>query len=159
MRITDINGNERECVRISPDKNWPGYMKIEYLSKLRKDYQHAEWYPVKDFIKNNPQLKHLATAAPKPTPEILGIVSRAGKFTLADKTKNWKKNCFTGSPIWISRGKGEAQVRKVVSNSKNTITINRQWETIPNKTSQYIVSYNIHDPKIFGNTLPGMKNK
>ena len=159
MTITDINGSVRECLSISPDKDWPGYMKIEYQSKIRKDYKHSEWYPVGDFIKNNPKLKHLATTAIKPTPEVLGVVSKAGKYSLTDKNKKWDENCFTGSPIWISRGKGEAQVRKVVGNTKNTINIDKKWEIIPNKTSQYIISNNIHNPQILGNTLPGIEKK
>ncbi len=157
MIIVDINGNKRDCLRVSPDNNWPGYMKVEYRSQHRKDHQYAEWYPVEDFVKNNPGYKNLAAGAPQPAPETLGVVSKAGKLSLTDKPKNWKKNIFVNSPVWISRGKGEGQVRRVISNTKNTITIDRNWKTIPDKTSQYVISFNIHDPQILGNTLPGFE--
>ena len=43
MKIIDVNGNERECVSATPDKGFPGYMKLEFKSKIRKGYQHSEW--------------------------------------------------------------------------------------------------------------------
>jgi hypothetical protein len=153
MKIIDINGKERECFKVFPDSKFAGFMKIEYTSKTRKGYAHSEWYPIKDFIKNNPTLKNLTTGAPKVAEDTLGRVSKADKTILTDKSQNWKENCYLGFPVWISRGKGEGQTRTIVSNTHNTITINKKWEIIPDKSSQYVISHNVHDPQIIGNTL------
>lgn len=149
MFIIDINGSKRECVKAYVDKNYPGYVKVDY--KTTRTY--SEWYPIDDFLKKNPDLKDLIHATPL-THEDLGVVSSSKKLSLSDRTKNWKKDAYIGFPIWISRGKGEGQMRKVVGNTKNTITIDKNWGVLPDKTSQYVLSYNIHDVQILGNTLP-----
>jgi len=158
MKIIDVNGQKRDCVSVAPDPKFAGFMKVDYASKTRKDYKHTEWYPIPDFIKNNPTLKHLTKNAPKLAADDLGVVTKATKTTLVDKTKNWKKDAYLGFPIWISRGLGEGQTRSVISNTKSTLNIDKPWEILPNSTSQYVVSHNIHDPKIMGNTLPAFKN-
>lgn len=155
MQIIDINGETRECQEISPDQSFPGYMKVLYVSKNRKDHTYSEWYAVSDFIAHNPTLSHLADTAPKPFSEDLGTVSSATPITLKDTTKKWEENLFKNYPVWISRGKGEGQIRNILANTKNTLTIDSPWEITPNKTSQYLISHNVHDPQIMGNILPG----
>jgi len=154
MQIIDMNGNKRECVKAIPDKSWPGYMKIEYVSKLRKNFSYNEWYPIDNFVKNNPSLAYLAKTAAKPWKEDIGRVSLASNQTLTDKTKKWESNMFAGYPLWISRGKGEGQIRTITGNSDTTLMVNTQWEITPDKTSQYVISHNVHDPQNMGNTLP-----
>lgn len=156
MRIIDINGAERECARVAPDKNFPGFMKVEYHSKTRRGYTHSEWYPVAEFVKNNPKLANLTKGAGKLPKEDLGVATKATKDSLTDKTKTWLKNVFAGYPIWISRGKGEGQTRTIATNTTNRLVINKPWEIIPDKTSQYVISHNIHNPQRMGNLLPGM---
>lgn len=156
MKIVDINGIERECNSVAPDKEFPGFMKVEYKSKVRKGYTHSEWYPIADFVKNNPKLASLTKGTPKPPKEDLGVVSNATSISLVDKTKGWKENVFAGYPLWISRGKGEGQIRTILSNDAHRLTINKPWEVIPDKTSQYVISFNIHDPQVLGNILPDM---
>jgi hypothetical protein len=154
MQIIDVNGEKRECLSISPDSNFPGYLKIKYQSRFRKNYQHVEWYDKKEFIKNNPKLANLATSVTDPWKEELGIVSSASSITLTDKLKKWQPNEFKNYPIWISRGKGEGQTRVVNQNTIDTLILNSEWKIIPNKTSQYLISHNVHDPQVMGNTLP-----
>lgn len=154
MKIIDINGEERECIRIYPDPKFAGYMKAEFKSKNRVGYTHTEWYPIADFVKNNPKLKDLTKDAPKVADDDLGVVTSATKMTLSDNTKGWKENQYLGFPVWISRGKGEGQTRSVIKNTKKTLTIDKAWEILPDKTSQYVLSYNIHDPQVRGNILP-----
>ncbi len=154
MIITDINGNKRDCVSIKPDEKWPGYLKVQYISKTRKDYRYDEWYLTKDFIKNNPRLAHLAKNASLPWKEDLGRVSLASSQTLTDKTKKWKSNEFVGYPLWISRGVGEGQMRNIIINSNDTLIIDAPWKVTPDRTSQYVISHNVHDPQVLGNTLP-----
>ncbi|KKQ25052.1 MAG: hypothetical protein US40_C0004G0090 [Candidatus Roizmanbacteria bacterium GW2011_GWC2_37_13] len=153
MIIIDINGNKRDCVSIIPDNSWPGYLKIKYFSKFRKT-SHEEWYLIKDFIKNNPKLAHLTKGGSDPWKEDLGVVSLSSNQTLTDKSKKWKSNEFAGYPLWISRGKGEGQTRGIIMNTNDTLIIDKPWKIIPDKSSQYVISHNVHDPQILGNTLP-----
>lgn len=154
MQIIDINGIARECSKVGPDNKFPGFMRVEYKSKVRKGYTHSEWYPLKEFVKNNPKLASLAKGAPEPAKEDLGVVSKATTNSLSDKTKKWKKNSFAGYPVWISRGKGEGQTRTILANDAHRLTINKPWKEVPDKTSQYVISQNIHNPQVLGNTLP-----
>lgn len=153
MQIIDINGEKRECVEIFPDKDYPGFLKIKYVSRYRKNHMYYEWYRKDDFIKNNPSLAHLAKNVAS-WQEDLGIVSQSEKKSLSDKTKNWRKNIFAGYPVWIARGKGEGQLRTILKNSHNTLYINDEWDILPDKTSQYVISHNIHNPQAMGNVLP-----
>ena len=159
MKIIDINGEERECVSVSPDPKFAGYMKVEFVSKNRVGYTHSEWYPVSDFIKNNPKLKNLTTKAIKVVNDDLGVVTGAKPISLTDKSKRWKENIYAGFPVWISRGRGEGQTRTIIANTKNTLTIAKPWKEIPNSTSQYVLSHNVHDPQVRGNTLPTAEPK
>ena len=151
MKIIDINGNERECVKVTPDLEWPGYMKAEIIDR---NGTHSEWYLLDDFIKLNSNLKYLANGAPPEDKDDLGVVTGSKTNTLTDKKKAWEDNIYVGTPIWISRGKGEGQVRTIISNSKNSVEINQEWDILPDNSSQYVISFNIHNPKAAGNSLP-----
>lgn len=153
MKIIDINGEERDCVKVYPDPQFAGYIKVEFASKNRVGYTHSEWYPMTDFIKNNPSFRDLTTKAPKIIKDDLGIVTSAKKDSLSDSTKKWNVNDYVGFPLWISRGKGEGQTRIVTGNTKNKLIIDKPWEIIPNTSSQYVLSHNIHDPQVLGNQL------
>jgi hypothetical protein len=160
MDIIDVNGNSRKCVSAVPDSSFPGFMKIEYKSKNRKGYVHFEWYSINDFIKNNPKHSKLARGAKQLPGEDLGVVSKAGKDFIEDATKNWPKNIFIGTPVWVSRGKGEGQLRKVIKNDKNKLFTDKPWKVIPDKSSQYVVSHNVNkDIKAVGNNLPGIETR
>ena len=160
MQIIDINGNARECTSAVPDSDFPGYMKVIYVSKNRKGYTHSEWYPITDFVKNNPKLSELSLGAKSLAKEDLGAVTRATENTLTDLIKDWPKDIYIGTPVWISRGKGEGQQRVVVSNEKNKLTIDKNWDAIPDSTSQYVISFNVNkDIKAVGNTLPGIETR
>jgi hypothetical protein len=134
-------------------------MRIDFISKLRKGHTHSEWYLISEFIQKNPKLKHLTKKAPQIAPDDLGVVSKATAITLIDKTKKWKKDAYLGFPLWISRGKGEGQTRIVVSNTKNTLNLDKPWKEVPDASSQYVLSYNIHDPQVRGNVLPKVETK
>jgi len=156
MKIIDVNGNERECAEVYPDKDYPGYMRVEFKSAVRS---HHEWYPIKDFTKNNPDLVYLTKDSPILVADTLGIVSSSTYTTIKDTKQKWDDNCYADFPIWISRGKGEGQIRNVESNTRNSIKIDKPWDIMPDKSSQYVISHNIHDPQPFGNTLPGYEGR
>lgn len=160
MNIIDVNGNLRECVSVAPDPNYPGFMKVEYKSKNRKGYTHFEWYPIIDFIKNNPKFSKLTKGAKQSPKEDLGVVTKAGKDFIEDATKNWPKNIYGGMHIWISRGKGEGQQRTILKNDKNKLYIDKPWKINPDRSSQYVISFNVaKDIKPAGNTLPGIETR
>lgn len=151
MKIVDINGNVRDCVKILPDLDWPGYMKAEITDKRGT---HPEWYLINEFVKFNPNLKNLTNGAPKAKEEDFGIVTECKTHSLTDKNKVWENDIFIGTPIWIARGRGEGQVRTVISNSKNSVIIDKAWEIVPDRSSQYVISVNVHNPNAFGNSIP-----
>lgn len=151
MKIIDLNGNERDCVKAYPDKEYPGYMRVEFKNKTRS---HHEWYSMDEFVKNNPGLKHLCLSAPKTAEETLGIVTNSKPIELTDKKQNWAIDSYVGFPVWISRGRGEGQLRTIIANTQDTVKIDKKWTILPNTTSQYVISRNIHDPNVLGNMLP-----
>lgn len=142
MIITDINGKERECVKAYPDKDYPGFIKVEYKNERRS---YNEWYPVDEFLAKNPDFVTSGKEIKHEAPEITGVVTSSTDTTLTDKTQNWAENTYAGFPVWISRGKGEGQVRNVVSNTKDTLVIDKGWDTKLNKFSEYVLSRNIHE--------------
>jgi hypothetical protein len=153
MKIIDINGLERECLEVNSDPAYPGFIKVTYPSPRDPSNPRTEWYPITDFLARNPELKDTIPAPPPP--DVTGIVTKAGKDNLKDDTQNWVPNIYKDFTLWISRGTGEAQIRKVTKNSQNTAYIDKPWDTKPDKTSQYVISHNVHDPMPQGNTLPG----
>ncbi|MDP2585483.1 MAG: hypothetical protein Q8P29_01230 [Candidatus Levybacteria bacterium] len=141
MIIIDINGNERKCAKAYPDPSYPGFIKVEYVTPRRS---YNEWYPINDFLAKNPNLADLIKEIKPEAPEINGIATSTTKTSLTDKTQKWKRNAYAGFPVWIARGQGEGQVRTVTSNTKDTLVIDKNWETKPNKFSEYVLSRNIH---------------
>ena len=147
MHIVDINGTERTCLKAFPDPAYPGYMRVEFRT-------HHEWFTLKEFLFFNPTLTALTMGAVELPKDDLGVVTLGGKDFIKDAKKDWKDNCYIDFTIWISRGLGEGQTRKVVSNTRNTVYADAPWNVKPNKTSQYLISHDIHDVKAFGNVLP-----
>ncbi len=159
MKIIDINGNQRECMDVSFDPSYPNYAKITYASKREPGKTRTEWYPTEVFFKANPELKSLSKSFPKPVEDVTGVVSRSKEDLLKDAKQTWKPDSYTGFNVWISRGLGEGQIRTVIKNTKNTLYVDKPWEIKPDKTSQYVVSRNIHDLQPMNNVLPEVENK
>lgn len=147
MKIIDINGSEREAQKVYPDPLYPGFMRIQFK-------RYHEWYTLDEFVKFNPTLKNLLKGAPEVPEDIVGVVSRAGANFLVDANLDLKPNAYLNFTCWISRGKGEAQKRLVVENTKNKLVVDKPWAVRPNTTSQYVLSHNVQDVKAMGNTLP-----
>ena len=147
MKIIDINDAERECVSVAPDPGYPGFMKVQFKN-------HHEWLSFEEFEQKNPSLFSLQPKADKQPSEIVGVVSSATDNTLNDKKQSWLPDVYKGYKIWISRGQGEGQVRFIMMNEKTRLTIDKNWDTKPNSSSQYVISMNIHDVQVMGNTLP-----
>ena len=154
MKIIDINNSERECEQVLIDPKYPGFVTVEFKSKSNPARTHFEWYPIDDFNLKNPELSNILGNPNPPPKSDLGVVTHSGESYLEDTTKDWQNNIFVGFMVWISRGTGEGQVRLIKSNTKNNLTIDQAWETLPDQKSQYLVSHDIHDVKILNNQLP-----
>lgn len=148
MKIIDINGTEREVQTVGPDPKYPGFVRVQFR-------RHHEWLTIKEFLDKNPDLKDVVKNAPKPPADVVGIVTTSTKNSLKDTNQKWTDNAYLGMWLWISRGQGEGQKRTIVKNSKNTLTLDKDWDTKPNKTSQYVITYNVQDSaRAMGNNLP-----
>ncbi|OGK18815.1 hypothetical protein A2799_02035 [Candidatus Roizmanbacteria bacterium RIFCSPHIGHO2_01_FULL_39_24] len=137
---------------------YPGYVRVEFASNRTAPATYFEWYPVDDFIQNNPNLIHIVKKSKQPAHDDLGVVSHATVTTIIDKTKKWKPGIYKGFPVWISRGTGEGQVRNVIENTHNSLTVDKKFDLKPDKTSQYVLSHNIHNATVMNNTVPGNEN-
>jgi len=147
MKIIDINDSERDCKSAILDPDYPGFMKVQFK-------RHHEWMTIDEFLNKNPNLKKLTNKASIPAQDVAGIVSSSGSNFLRDSSQKWSENCYAEFFVWISRGKGEGQKRTVTRNGPNILHINKEWDVKPNKSSQYVISHNIHEVIARDNTLP-----
>jgi hypothetical protein len=152
IEMVDVNGRKRAVKSIEPDPTYPGFMKITYPN-------HIEWYSVQEFLISNPSLKSYAAGAPQIPEDEVGIVTSAGSDYVRDSSKNWQENLYAGFYVWIARGKGEGQKRTVLKNTHNKLVVDKPWKTPPDKTSQYVLTYNVHNLRAMGNTLPAVDVK
>jgi hypothetical protein len=148
MQIFDINGIARDVQSVAPDPTYPGFVRVEFK-------RHHEWMSYAEFLEKNPTLEKIVHNNPSPPADVVSNVTGCTKNTLTDSTQIWKKDSYIGMWVWISRGLGEGQKRKIIKNTKITLTVDQDWDQKPNKTSQYVISYNIQDSvRPMGNTLP-----
>lgn len=156
MKIIDINGRERECLRVFLDPAWPGYVSVEFKRTSDPEKTRVEWMPLPDFAAKNPQLKDLFVGhSTAPAPDTAGVVTSAGKDTLVDSLASWNPNSYAGYFVWISRGPGDGTTRTILKNTTTILYIDKPWDKKPNKDSQYAIVARLpqnHDPS--GQILP-----
>jgi len=66
-----------------------------------------------------------------------GSVSSATSNTLTDNTKDWGTDIWVDTYVEITDGTGKGQIRKISSNSSDTLTVSSNWTTTPDSTSKY----------------------
>jgi hypothetical protein len=73
-----------------------------------------------------------------------------GSKTLVDLTKSWVRNEWSDFKtvggditVTITGGPGSGQVRKIVSNTENTLVVEKEWDTIPTSASQYAIQWSV----------------
>jgi len=141
MKIIDINGKERNCLKAFPDPSYPGFIRVEYENPKRK---YHVWIPIDDFEKNNPGfLTGVPDSKHHPPPDFTSTVTSATKLTLTDSTQTWEENLYKGMQVWIARGKGEHQPKEIIANTIDTLILKENWEELPDKESQYVISEQI----------------
>lgn len=157
MKIIDINANEKDCERVFFDVNWPGFVTVISASKADPNKKRTDWVPLQNFIDKNPNYQELIENynAQKPLPpQISGIVTSSAENSLSDTSQKWEKNIYAGFYVWISRGKGEGQVKCILGNTNNKLLLDSIWTEKPNKTSQYTIVYLKPSVSVMNNTLP-----
>lgn len=71
-----------------------------------------------------------------------GTATGGTAITLVDSTKTWTVNEFRYKRVRIIAGTGVDQVRRIASNTADTITVETDWDTNPDATSEYEVCLN-----------------
>lgn len=71
--------------------------------------------------------------------------------TLNDTTRSWLTNNFNSYQVRIIAGTGKGQIRNIVSNTSNQLTVQTAWTTTPNATSQYVIEANDDYLYLLGN--------
>ncbi len=77
--------------------------------------------------------------------------ARAGYGTKGIKT--WTTDCWKDLTFVIVNGKGLGQVRMVTANSANTLTVDKNWDVIPDTTSVFSVMHHTDNVLIDNNTI------
>ena len=77
-----------------------------------------------------------------------GTATDSTDDTLVDDTKTFAENQYHNYYVWINAGTGINQIRKIISNDENTLSLEEDWETNPDETSRYRIFYTATDPRI-----------
>lgn len=86
-----------------------------------------------------------------------GMIQDAFPNDIWDPTKNWNNNEFVGKTLKIWKGEmeddgsitflGDLQIRQIVSNTADTIVVDKNWDNIPSNPAPYLQwYYQIVDP-------------
>lgn len=65
-----------------------------------------------------------------------------GNNQLEDTGKTWATDLWAGWYVWIIQGKGMSQripYRKIVNNNVNTLTLETDWDILPDSTTEYVI--------------------
>jgi hypothetical protein len=93
---------------------------------------------------------------------ITGTVTSTTATTLTDSTQDWTWN-YGGAPQWLPQlsyyvdivsGPGAGQIRQVLSNTANTLTVDHPWDEMPTSASGYVL-HDLQNQQILveGNSL------
>ncbi len=56
-----------------------------------------------------------------------------------DTGKSWTADAFDGKALIVTAGTGAGQVRAITGNTATGLTVDENWDTTPDDTSQYVV--------------------
>lgn len=68
-----------------------------------------------------------------------GKTTAAGTKKLFDHTKLWQTDIWVNDQLVIVRGTGAGQIRTITANAHNSLTIGKDWDTLPDDTSEYVI--------------------
>ena len=73
---------------------------------------------------------------------LLGNVSSGSSNTLTDNSKSWLVDEWAGGAVKIVSGAGLDQIRSIISNTEEEVTVNSNWTIDPDSSSEYrIIKY------------------
>ena len=67
-----------------------------------------------------------------------GTATSASSTTLVDTSKTWTTDSHANKAVIIIAGTGAGQIRKITSNTSDTLTV-PAWLITPDATSQYVI--------------------
>lgn len=72
-----------------------------------------------------------------------GTVTSSTNNTLTDTTANFYTTASGLQGVWVKiiSGTGKGQVRRIISNTSDTLTVDSDWDTNPDTTSIYAIGY------------------
>lgn len=73
-----------------------------------------------------------------------GTASGGGVASLIDAAKAWAVDAHAGRAVKIISGTGVGQTGRITSNSADTLTVQDNWVTEPDATSQYQIRDDLH---------------
>lgn len=110
---------------------------------------------VTSFIRSAEQSADRETFTTYWIPLSFGVATSSTDATLTDSTQEWTPNIFTNRIIWVYKGTGEGQVRRIESNTGTQITVDEDWEVSLDTTSRYRVIYNASDAFVGDEPIDG----
>lgn len=109
-------------------------------------------------IESHNQGETILSQGGNPLQQTAGIATSATSTTLTDANAKWDSlrtvNLSSSDVLAIVDGKGAGQWRRILKNNPNTISIDRAWDVIPDKTSHYVVTcWSAEDWLVMDNVL------
>ena len=130
--LTDTPG--RICVGMG----WNNYFRFNEIHQaFRSTWENAE----------EVYLVHGGVRAEK----TIGFTTGASATTLVDTRQDWKPDFYKGATVMILSGRGFGQYRRILGNTKDTLTLQKPWNVQPDSTSEYLASPLFTENAFFAN--------
>lgn len=127
---------------------------VKYLLKIvattLQQLVVSTWTNVKTGLTTGLRAQKLLFYSMSGTNITTGTASSGTVSTLVDTGIGWTANAYRDKAIKITAGTGNGQVKYILENTTDTITIFGQWDTNPDGTSDYVIQ-NIVKSAIFSN--------
>ncbi len=81
-----------------------------------------------------------------------GTATSGTSTRIYDTSQSWSTNVYAGRFVWIHSGTGAGQRRRITGGGSTYLNINFAWDTTPDSTSQYLVTYDFADIKTANNS-------
>ena len=80
-----------------------------------------------------------------------GVVSSGDTYTLTQRLTTWETNMWQGWEVEKNPGSGQAETRVVISNTSDTLTVRRRWDTKPKAGDTFVIRprYPLDNPNSF----------
>ena len=113
---------------------------VSYNVVYTSDKTAAEYKP-RVFTSINQIIAYAGEPRPRVTVSS-GNATAAGSLSFTDNTKAWATDDFVGYYLKILSGTGKGQVRVIISNTANTLTLSQDWNNLstPDVSSQYAIT-------------------